>query len=129
MVILSSPRTPSRRAADLGLPAASSRGSTSMMQPRSASTHSKISSMIRCSSWSMSSVWLTARAVRYMTCSCFGPGPARNSARHLRRQLEEVAALLLGHRVDDVRLVAEARSEEMATLSLRSISRCPRRAA
>ena len=43
-------------------------GSKSMMQPRSASTHSKIKSMIRRSSWSMSSVWLTASAVRYMTC-------------------------------------------------------------
>ena len=38
-----------------------------MMQPRSASTHSKISSMMRFSNWSMSSVWLTARAVRYIT--------------------------------------------------------------
>ena len=43
-------------------------GSISMMQPRSASTHSKISSMIRWSNWSMSSVWLTASAVRYITC-------------------------------------------------------------
>jgi hypothetical protein len=39
-----------------------------MMQPRSASTHSKIMSMIRARSWSMSSVWLTASAVRYMIC-------------------------------------------------------------
>ena len=39
-----------------------------MMQPRSASTHSKIISMMRASSWSMSSVWLTASAVRYMIC-------------------------------------------------------------
>ena len=38
-----------------------------MMQPRSASTHSKINSMMRLSNWSMSSVWLTARAVRYIT--------------------------------------------------------------
>ena len=37
------------------------------MQPRSASTHSKINSMIRLSNWSMSSVWLTASAVRYIT--------------------------------------------------------------
>ncbi len=39
-----------------------------MMQPRSASTHSKINCMMRCSNWSMSSVWLTASAVRYMIC-------------------------------------------------------------
>ncbi len=39
-----------------------------MMQPRSASTHSKINCMMRSSNWSMSSVWLTASAVRYMTC-------------------------------------------------------------
>ena len=38
------------------------------MQPRSASTHSKIMSMMRASSWSMSNVWLTASAVRYMIC-------------------------------------------------------------
>ena len=42
-------------------------GSKSMMQPRSASTHSKINSMMRLSNWSMSSVWLTASAVRYIT--------------------------------------------------------------
>ena len=41
--------------------------SSSITQPRSASTHSKISSMIRCSNWSMSSVWLAASAVWYMT--------------------------------------------------------------
>ena len=39
-----------------------------MTQPRSASTHSKINCMIRLSNWSMSCVWLTARAVRYMIC-------------------------------------------------------------
>ena len=55
-------------AAHLGHAARSVSGSFSMMQPRSASTHSKIISMIRCSSWSMSSVWLTASAVRYMIC-------------------------------------------------------------
>ena len=38
------------------------------MQPRSASTHSKINCMIRLSSRSISCVWLTARAVRYMIC-------------------------------------------------------------
>ena len=38
------------------------------MQPRSASTHSNTSCSTRSSSSSMSSVWLTARAVRYITC-------------------------------------------------------------
>ncbi len=43
-------------------------GSMSMMQPRSASTHSKINCMMLESSCSISSVWLTASAVRYMIC-------------------------------------------------------------
>ncbi len=63
-------------------------GSTSIRQPRSASTHSKIRSMMRFSNWSMSSVWLTAKAVRYMTSrllrarasqeSCGGSAAVRN---------------------------------------------------
>ena len=65
-VILSSSSGRLARAAHAGLEPPVS-ASNSMMQPRSASTHSKISSMIRLSNWSMSSVWLTARAVRYIT--------------------------------------------------------------
>jgi len=63
--------------------------SISMMQPRSASTHSKIRSKMRRSNWSMSSVWLTASAVRYITCKllrarashefCGASAPAANT--------------------------------------------------
>ena len=67
MLIRSSARTPLRVRRTFGCRMLVA-GSNSMMQPRSASTHSKINSIIRCSNWSMSSVWLTASAVRYITC-------------------------------------------------------------
>ena len=59
------PALRSRRAFDWSVRVS---GSKSMMQPRSASTHSNTSCRMRLSSSSMSSVWLTARAVRYITC-------------------------------------------------------------
>ena len=87
-------------------------GSISMMQPRSASTHSKINCMIRCSNWSMSSVWLTASAVRYMTCRLLAgagqPGVCGSSA----SSVEDPAPLLLRHRADDPRAVARLRRRD-----------------
>ena len=76
----------------------------------------------------MSSVWLTARAVRYMTCKLLRARPARDwEPRQV--EIEDLAPLLLAHaprtmrepspgwpRADDVDLVGQVRSAALARI-------------
>ena len=66
-----------------------------MMQPRSASTHSKINSMMRLSNWSMSSVWLTASAVRYITWRLLRARASQEFCGSSACGVEDLAPLLL----------------------------------
>ena len=98
-----------------------------MMQPRSASTHSKISSMIRCSNWSMSSVWLTASAVRYMTCRLLRARASHEFCGSSASKVEDAAPFLLRHRADDPRAVARlgrrADADDLGQVLLRLLGR------
>ena len=76
-----------------------------MMQPRSASTHSKINSMMRSSSWSMSSVWLTASAVRYMICRLLRARASQGLRPPSTSTLRISLPSSLAHRADDARAV------------------------
>ena len=77
------------------------------MQPRSASTHSKTSCRMRPSSSSMSSVWLTASDVRYITwrllrarasqrlCESSGVARAIESSSRIVRTIRDPSAVLV----------------------------------
>ena len=80
--------------------------------------------MMRASSWSMSIVWLTASAVRYMICR-FDRGAASHGCDEPRGVGHQpFAAAGLAQRGDDPRAVVDRRARgTMSTLPARSSSR------
>ena len=76
--------------------------------------------MIRASNWSISSVWLTASAVRYMICKLLRARANQGDDVSLSGRRENLAAFGLVHRVDDPRAVLSSCRETMLILSARS---------
>ena len=74
----------------------------------------------------MSSVWLTASAVRYITCKLLRPGQPR-VLRGLGPEVEDAAPFLLGHGADDPRAVARlgrrADADDLGQVFLRLFGR------
>ncbi len=67
----------------------------------------------------MSSVWLTASAVRYMICRLLRARASQGLAAALEVEVQQLAAFLLAHRADDVRAVGH-QPPGAATMSILS---------